>query len=796
MSTHLPNQRVSETHKNTPEFFQPTCDYYIALGQSLNNRVDTKNNINAANGIIDPSKFKDVISPFTADINEVLPKLPGEIRDIDFITPIKEKNLGEYIELPYKFYVKAENPDTILKIDMQAREEIYKILTDEFTKLVEQYQQQAQASQQNTQEGQAPAMPPELDLAELYSNRVQEMINDKAIDATNLLELINSETDFDILRTQLFYDWWATEEFYTYREIINDKVIKHRISPLDAFPISNGSQFVKDYDAFVWKNYITYEQLLEKAAINKDITGLELEALNSLHRKDGMLVHSQPEIIWSKIDQGNYQNLSKSGNDVVFNQDDTRIIEWNIIWKSQEEARELIYLDEFNNRQRKIVPKGYKLNADIGDLEINTIWVPVVYHTKRYGAQSSGIYTKPTKLEVQLYDEATNTLELPVGGKQGLLLNVAINPIPKRIIPFMIVDKLLLLIIEREITKYLPYIKAIPQGMINPDETGTTKQKFALLKADNTIIYDETKIDPMLATQGLRIIGNSGIGEYLNVLWTIRANNKQDAWDIANMNSERFGNTSGQQTVTNASQNIYRAKLGSTLMITMFNYALEIDHKLDLEYSKFAYSNGKSGVFFDKKEGAFVNVEIDPLEHLSNRYFPIVVNSKVEEDKLREYKELAFSAAQNGDFEIASEAIDGNSIPQLKKIIADIVKAKKEFEKEIATRKEEIALQTEQEITKRELTILEANKAKQDSINQTDIEVKYIEADIARYKVDNAKEGGDDENVNDNNVIENSKLRIAERKQTLEEDKFSHTKIMDNKNYKLDVKKANAPNKK
>ena len=87
-------------------------------------------------------------------------------------------------------------------------------------------------------------------------------------------------------------------------------------------------------------------------------------------------------------------------------------------------------------------------------------------------------------------------------------------------------------------------------------------------------------------------------------------------------------------------------------------------------------------------------------------------------------------------------------------------------------------------------------KQKQDSINQTDIEVKYIEADIARYKVDNAKEGGDDENVNDNNVIENSKLRIAERKQTLEEDKFSHTKTMDNKNYKLDVKKANTPNKK
>jgi len=787
MANHLPKQRVSENAKKSPDFYKPTCDYYITLGTSLNNRVDTLNNIKAANGIIDPAKFKDVISPFTADINEVLPKLPGEIRDIDFITPIKEKNLGEYIELPYRFFVKAENADTILKVDMDVREEIYAILIKEFQALIEKEQANAQVQGQSTPQS-------SLNLTEHYNNRMQELINDKAIEATNILHLINNESNFDVLRTQLFYDWWATEEFYTYREVVNDKVVKHRISPLDAYPISNGSQFVKDYDAFVWRRYLTYEQLLEESAINKDITGLELEALNTLTRKDGMLVYSQPEIIWSKIDQGNMGNISKSGNDVIFTQNDTRILEWNVIWKSQEEAKELIYLDEYGNRQRKIVPKSYKINIEIGDLELNTIWIPAVYKTKRYGVQNTGIYSTPVKLPIQLYDEATNTLELPVGGKQGLLLNVSINPIPKRIIPFMIVDKLLLLIIEREISKYLPYIKAIPQGMINPDETGTTKQKFALLKADNTIIYDETKIDPNLAMSGLRIINNSGLGDYLNVLWQMRSMNKQDAWDIANMNSERFGNTSGQQTVTNASQNIYRAKLGSTLMITMFNHALELDHRLDLEYSKYAYANGKSGMFFDKREGNFVNIDIDPFEHVNNKYFPVVVNSKVDEDKLQQYRDLAFSAAQNGDLEVAAEAIDADSVPHLKKVIRDIVEAKKAFDQSIATRKEEINLQIEQEVTAREAAVIAAEKATQDSVNDTAIEVEYIKADAAKYKVDNTDKGGDNESVDDgNDIVQQSQIRIAERKQKLEEDKFSHTKVMDNKNYELDVKKVNKP---
>lgn len=768
MPTHLPNQRVSQKVKESKEFYKPTCDYYIKLGTSLNNRTETKHNFDAANGIINPNKFKDVISPFTKDINEVLPKLPGEIRDVDFITPIKEKNLGEYIELPYRFFVKAENADMAMKLDMDVREEVYNLLVEGFEKLL--------AS--NGQEQ------PQVDFKEYYTKRIKELLDQKAIDATNILNLINEETDFDSLRYQLFYDWWSTEEFYTYRELVNDKIVKHRISPLVAYPISNGSQFVKDYDAFVWRNTITFDQLLESQQLRRDITDEELSKLDALTVKDGMVVYSTPEIVFGRIDTFRSAGVSTHGSDPVFARDNGTIFEWNVIWKSQSEEKELIYQDEYGNERRTIVPKDYKLNTEIGDISLKTIWIPKVYHMKRYGDENVGIYTKPKELEIQLYDEATNSLQLPVGGKRGLLLDVAINPIPKRIIPFMIVDKILLLIIEREIAKYLPYIKAIPQSLINPDSTGTTKQKFALMKADNTLIFDDTKVDLQTAVQGLRVIQNNGLAEYINTLWQIRMNNKQDAWDIANMNSERFGATSQQQTVTNASQNIYRAKLGSTLMITMFNKALEHDHKLDLEYSKYAYANGKKGVFFDKNEGEFVSVEIDPLEHLGSQYYPIVVNSKVEEDKLNQYKELAFSAAQNGDFDLASEAIAADNSAQLRQMIRQIVDAKKAYEASIATRNEELALQREQEITAREERKMAAEKELQDSINATDIEVKYIEADISKYKVDNTETATDTAIDTKDDPIAKSKLRLAERKAQLDAERLAHQKKVDDAKFK------------
>lgn len=793
MPSTLPDQRVSDSVKKTSEFYRPTYDYFITLGLSLNNRVETSRCMNAANGIINPKTFKDVISPFTANAEEVLPKLPGEIRDVDFVTPIKEKNLGEYLELPYKFFVKSENPDTAMKIDAQVREEIMQLIMKEFQTLVNNAMITAQETQQQ------PQLP---DLKEYYEKRVEQLFNDKALEATHILSLINTETDFDTLRLQCYYNWWATEEFYTYREIVNGQLIKYPISPLNAYPITNGSQWIEDADAFVWCNKITYQQLLEKQARDKNITDKELDALNTLYCKNGQVIYSQPELIYSRI--VSTPDLAKDES-AVFAMSDNAIPEWNVIWKGQSKANELIYLDPYGIERRTIVPEDYVLNTDAGDIELNTIWIPKVFIGKRYGDENTGIYTIPKELECQRYDEETNSVKLPVGGKKGMLDGFALNPIPKRLISFLVVDKLLLLIIDREISKYLPYIKVIPQSVLNPDKAGTAKQKMAMLKADNTMIYDDTLVDWQTVSQGLRVINNTGLAEYLNTLWTIRKENKQDAFDAANMNNERFGNTANSQTVTNATQNIYRAKLGSVLMITLFNKAMELDHRADLEFSKYAYANGKKGTNFDKQTGEFVTVTIDPFEHINNKYFPVVVNSKIEEEKLQQLKDFAFSAAQNGDLDVGVEAIGAESVPEIKNRINAILDAKRKFDESIATRKEELTLEASKIQQQTAAAQIQADKDLQDSVNQTEIEKKYIDADIAAYKVDHANDGNNDDeedttsedNMNrEKSIIEKSKLRLAERNQKLKEDAFAHKKIMDDKNYKLKASKPSPTVKK
>ena len=58
------------------------------------------------------------------------------------------------------------------------------------------------------------------------------------------LNRINDVNDFDTKRIQSFFYWWACEEFYTYREVINNEVYTSIISPLEGYPIYNGAQFV------------------------------------------------------------------------------------------------------------------------------------------------------------------------------------------------------------------------------------------------------------------------------------------------------------------------------------------------------------------------------------------------------------------------------------------------------------------------------------------------------------------------------------------------------------------------
>jgi hypothetical protein len=134
----------------------------------------------------------------------------------------------------------------------------------------------------------------------------------------------------------------------------------------------------------------------------------------------------------------------------------------------------------------------------------------------------------------------------------------------------------------------------------------------------------------------------------------------------------------------NNENNNANAKVGSTLMIKMFHEALRRDHIADLEFTKVAWINGKTGSYWDSNKNNYQYVTIDEAEGLDT-YFGVFVKNSIDEDKkLGDFKKLAFNASQNGDTELAAEAIAADNVPQLMKYIHQHVEAEKKFKEQQA----------------------------------------------------------------------------------------------------------------
>lgn len=672
----FPSQRNTMEEKQNIHWYKKCYDYLIdsAISMHADKRV-VKECLDAANGIIDLEMYQYVMNPLSAD-EPLLKELPGVIRDVDFMTPIKEKNIGEYINLPYSYNIRVNNSDVLIKRNIALKQAL------------EVQLQQLMINMMN-QQGMQTGVPTDtdLDLEKFRKEFIETWVDDRAIEAKQRLDLLNELTNFEILRIQNFYNWWATEEFYTYRYIDNGEVRIESISPMEGFPIDNGEQFVEDMVGFVHRFIINKNELIDK--YRHRLSDDDWTYLNKIF-KDAEDKYYRGAIIPYDVLSGRVQNnpIDDEIDTNKFNvnykgrltNDDNTIIAYRVCWKTEKQIKILVYQNSIGETVEAEVSEDYEFNPEAGDIAINTEWINTVITGYRFGNDDyAAVYLAPEEELVQRRDKANSSMcKLPFGGKRGLLEGIKINPIPKRLVPYLALYRIYTLHQERTIAKYKGTIDILPKGLLGG--LNNAKKSWYYAKADNTIWYDETDLDFNTIAQGIRQLTDGGIERYIIGLAEIRKQIREEAWDLANMNDERYGNIGNQQTVTNAQSNMVNARLGSTLMIHMFNKALERDHTADLEFSKYAWIEGKQGSFIDKETGELVYVGFDGDSFLETDAGVFVRNSELDKDKLQQLKQLAFSAGQNGDFEMATEAILTDDVHGLKKYIKDRMNLQKEHQ--------------------------------------------------------------------------------------------------------------------
>jgi len=206
----------------------------------------------------------------------------------------------------------------------------------------------------------------------------------------------------------------------------------------------------------------------------------------------------------------------------------------------------------------------------------------------------------------------------------------------------------------------------------------------------------------------------------------------------------------------------------------------------DLEFSKFAWIEGKVGSYFDKTTNTPITVEIDPIEHLNTRYGIFVRNSKAEEKKLQAFQDLAFNASQNGDLDIASEAIMAESTPELHIAIQEFSKAKLAFEQSQANNQNAAIKYAADQKSADVQALIEANKELATIKSDSAAEVAYIQAIGFN---DETKPGN---TFTDADILAQAKNAREERKLKLAETAQVDKNKLDNEKLKISRRKSNS----
>lgn len=256
----FPNQRVSNAEKEKPEWYANCCDYVISAGlAAAPDREELEKMYRMLANDIPDEFYAKILNPYNAT-NEKYKRFPATMRNYDIISGVIRRYVSEYIKNPHDFIVGANNPDVVMARDAQIKQEMLRLAEAQIAaKISESYQRfvnEGNDPQQfNPQES--------IDINAEIEKFKQEYIDKTSAQGQELLNVIDDITESLVLYSQAYFDFVAFGECYTYSDVVGNKLIKRVVSPRDAFPVPNDSQFVEDYDMFAERMKMTYQQIVD-----------------------------------------------------------------------------------------------------------------------------------------------------------------------------------------------------------------------------------------------------------------------------------------------------------------------------------------------------------------------------------------------------------------------------------------------------------------------------------------------------------------------------------------------------
>lgn len=714
----FPNQRVSAAEKAKPEWYANCIDFIIAAGQAARGERDVDVKLSIFQGNIPDSFYVKTLNPYNAT-KEAWTKFPATMRNYDIMSGVVRRYIGEYLKNPHDFIVAANNPEVMMAKNNALREQLRPIIEQQIAAKIQQaygefMQQGGVAEEFNAQEA--------VDIPAFIEEFNENYVDDISAQGQEILSIIDDVTSSTLLYIQAYFDFIALGECYTYSEIVGNKLIKRIVDPGDAYPVPNDNFFVEDYDMFAECRKLTYQQIIDE--FDDELDDNTREFLNTYYAKytnandKGLLTYDMYRNYFPDV-CGKFPDIDRKhfkSNPIRNRDNNSNLIDvWQVVWRGLARQGILKY-NAGGFIQERVVDETYEFNPELGDIYIEWVYAPQVYKGVRIGGRYDAVY--PIKGVVIDYNRGG---KLPYNGLMELLPRYGKFSIIDIITPYQILRNIMYYHREMVIAKNKLNILLVAKSLLGavPDDT------IYRMVADGVLYIDDEDDVSMLRTQQVRMLSASN-NDYIVQLTTLIQSIEEEAKAQVDMTAQRYGeiaNSAGKGVTDEA---ITRGSMGSVVVEYVFDCMRERDYARDMDYSKYAWIDGLNTSYKDS-EGNIRYLSLDVNSHMYADYLIKAKNSVKEKEKLDQIKQFAFSAAQNGNMDMAIASIAGDNVASVKKLIMKFQEVQRQHEEQM----EQMKQQTEQMVQEFELQKIAA-KGEQD---RTTLELeKYLDGQIEQLK--------------------------------------------------------------
>jgi hypothetical protein len=546
----------------------------------------------------------------------------------------------------------------------------------------------------------------------------------------------------------------------------NNEIVIETVPLLEAFPVHSGKAFTEDEDMFDRRQYVTYHQIFEM--YGDMLTAKQVEWLDRYYNKGFMhspvhwydVVREFPERC-AKYPTEDIPMYEKDELD-LWQQGDGMYEHHTINWRGWAKAGILTRINEMGLLVQDTVDEDYQVNPMRGDLDIKWEWIPCIYEGVRIGTDKYGIY--PIKARPIPFGKAE---KLCFNGIHELLPGLGKFSVIETVYPIQVFRNIIRYHIEMQLAKSKLAVLLLPKTLLGKNIDDTIYR----MEAGGLLAYDDTVDGSSAKAQNVRMV-EADVSEYIMQLEAICEGLKSEAREMVDMTAQRYGEIATNAGKGTTEEAIARGSMGSVILVFVFDKMRERDYQVGIEITKSAWIDGKDTHYRDRN-GQPQYFSLDINDHVARDYIVMVKNSAKETEKRDQLQQWAFNASQNGDIEIAAEAIESNSSPALVASIKKFGEMKRQHETELQDRTEALEKAKQQFVLEqihakgvedRQTEVIKGMIAADDAANQFD-------ADINRLIAENniaPKEG-----VPDDSGVNNAKLAIDKMKIDVEHRKIA-----------------------